>query len=82
MGYLIGFILAAALLVMFGVGIGRATVPVDDRTRKAELKRAKQALSDLDKVIYGSGLELEMLGSDIGTKSSEILRRYWQGNTN
>lgn len=78
MGIAIGILLIAA-----GVGIGcffvgRWTAP-NRGPRKAEMKRANQALAELDRIIAGGSLELQMLGSTVASEAGDVLRKYWRG---
>lgn len=79
MGYIIGFFLIASAIFLAGGLVGRATAP-NRGPRKAELKKARQALAELDGIIAGGSLELAMLGSNVADKAMDVLRKYWRGD--
>lgn len=78
MGLAIGIILIASSMLLLGACIGRWTAP-NRGPRKAEIKRAKEALAELDRIIAGGSLELQMLGSTVASEAGDVLRKYWRG---
>jgi hypothetical protein len=79
MGFLIGMAMIATGIFLAGAMVGRLTAP-NRGPRASELKRARQALAELDEIVASGSLELSMLGSNVAEKAMDVLRKYWRGD--